>query len=114
MVASPLKPIDRLSLRLPTISVRLRRFRDLLELGADVVLLDEHVDRDALPAGVDDRFRDRDRVDLLDCEIQRRPCTADEVNDRLLEIVRGTELHRPQVHVDLVVGEALHASSSLE
>jgi hypothetical protein len=46
--------------------------------------------------------------------IFRLPRTADEVNDRLLEIVGGTEIHRPQVHIDLAVGEALHASSSRE
>jgi hypothetical protein len=95
LIGAPLKAMDRLSLRLPAVNVGLRKFRHLLELGADVVLLDEHVDRDALPAGVDDRFRDRDRVDLLDGDIQRPPRIADEVNDRLLEIVGGTELHRP-------------------
>jgi hypothetical protein len=31
----------------------------------------------------------------LDGEIQRLPRAADEVNDRLPEIVSGTELHRP-------------------
>jgi hypothetical protein len=58
LVGAPLQAIDRLSLRLPARGVGLRRFRHLLELGADVVLLDKHVDRDALPACVNDCFCD--------------------------------------------------------
>jgi hypothetical protein len=107
--ALPLKSVDRLSRCLARGGVWLGRFRNLLELGANVVLLDKDVDRDAPPAGIDDRLRDRNRVDLLNGDIERLPRAADEIDDRRLEIVGGPELHRPQIDVDLAVGEGLHA-----
>jgi hypothetical protein len=95
LVASPLGAVDRFCLRLAAGDVGLRWFRDLVELRADVVLFDEDVDRDALPACIDQRFRDRYRVDLLDGDIERLPRATDEVDDRRLEIVGGAELRRP-------------------
>lgn len=61
-----------------------------------------------LTAGIDDRLRDLQGVDLLHGDVERGLGSVDEVGDYLLEIVGRAELDRAEIDVDLAVGEALH------
>ena len=78
------------------------------QVATDVVLLDEHLDPHASPAGIEDGLGDGARVDLLDRDVESPLRSANEVDDDLLKVVCGAERDRPDVCVDLAVAPATH------
>ena len=105
LACGPLPAPQRLLLGLACIwSRRLRKL-----LLAQVVLLEHELYVDATPAGVEDRLRDRLRVELLHRDVKRRAGGCDEVDDRPLDVVWGVEVLGPRVCLDLPAREARHA-----
>ena len=64
----------------------------------------------AAPARVEDRPRDRLRVELLDGDVELRASASDEVDDDRLEIVRRPEPGRADIRLDLAIREDGHIS----
>jgi hypothetical protein len=93
LVASPLDAVKGLGGSLARL--RCRGFGGGLEFASQVVLLQKDLDCDTAPASVENRFRDRHRIDLLHGDVKRLPRLRDEIDDDGLEVVRRLQLLGP-------------------